>query len=175
MGLVGWDAARSDAVGAACWRLDSGAGGGLWLGARGRGLMEAWRLGAAHLLQWLPLPLVGVGKVEVQAAGDAQLLRRSRRRRWPLILARSGQDVGPHHTHRWALGRRLEHACDQTKAGSGFGRLALRRPLSATEHVPGCPRLRPASADQPLGPRWPATPGWWLSTAAPRCERLRSF
>ena len=44
MALVGWDAARSDAVGAACWRLDSGAGGGLWLGARGRGLMEAWRL-----------------------------------------------------------------------------------------------------------------------------------
>eukprot|EP00964_Phaeocystis_antarctica_P105263 scaffold70303_cov64-Phaeocystis_antarctica.AAC.6 len=28
--------------------------------------------------------------------------------------------------------------------------------LSASGHAPGCPKLRPASANQPLGPRWPA-------------------
>ena len=33
--------------------------------------------------------------------------------------------------------------------------LCLRRLLSAPEHGPGCPKLRPASADPPLGPRWP--------------------
>ena len=34
--------------------------------------------------------------------------------------------------------------------------LCLRRPLSAPEHASGCPKLRPASANPPLGPRWPA-------------------
>ena len=28
--------------------------------------------------------------------------------------------------------------------------------LSAPEHATGCPRIRPASANQPLGPLWPA-------------------
>ena len=28
--------------------------------------------------------------------------------------------------------------------------------LSASGHASGCPKLRPASANQPLGPRWPA-------------------
>ena len=32
--------------------------------------------------------------------------------------------------------------------------LCHRRPLSAPEHASGCPKLRPASANQPLGPRW---------------------
>ena len=39
------------------------------------------------------------------------------------------------------------------------GRLALRRPLSAQGRALGCPELRPASANQPLGPRRPATSG----------------
>eukprot|EP00964_Phaeocystis_antarctica_P040338 scaffold23062_cov55-Phaeocystis_antarctica.AAC.2 len=35
-------------------------------------------------------------------------------------------------------------------------RLALRRPLSAPGRAPGCPKRRSTSANQPLGPRWPA-------------------
>ena len=34
--------------------------------------------------------------------------------------------------------------------------LALREPLSVPDRASGCPALRPASANQPLGPRWPA-------------------
>ena len=30
--------------------------------------------------------------------------------------------------------------------------------FSAPDRAPGCPELRPASANQPLGPHWPATP-----------------
>jgi hypothetical protein len=41
-------------------------------------------------------------------------------------------------------------------AGSGFGRLALWRLLSAPEQASGgCPKLRPASANQQLRSRWP--------------------
>eukprot|EP00964_Phaeocystis_antarctica_P010002 scaffold5453_cov58-Phaeocystis_antarctica.AAC.6 len=43
------------------------------------------------------------------------------------------------------------------QGGTGFGQLALRRLLSAPDHAPGCPKLRPASANQPNGLRWPAT------------------
>jgi hypothetical protein len=39
------------------------------------------------------------------------------------------------------------------QGGSYLGQLALRRALSAPGHAPGCPELRPASANQPLG--WP--------------------
>ena len=42
------------------------------------------------------------------------------------------------------------------QAGSGVSELALRRLLSAPDHASGCPRLRPASDNQPLGRRWPA-------------------
>ena len=34
--------------------------------------------------------------------------------------------------------------------------LALREPLSVPDRASGRPELRPASANQPLGPRWPA-------------------
>ena len=44
----------------------------------------------------------------------------------------------------------------RNQAGSAVGQLALRRPLSAPNHASGCPELRPASANQPLGPCWPA-------------------
>ena len=47
------------------------------------------------------------------------------------------------------------HPC-RDQAGAGFGQLALRRLLSAPEHASGCPKLRPASANRPLVPRWPA-------------------
>ena len=40
-----------------------------------------------------------------------------------------------------------------------FGQLALRRPLSAPDHASGRPKLRPASANQPLGARWPTISG----------------
>ena len=40
------------------------------------------------------------------------------------------------------------------KAASDLGQLALRRPLSAQDRSPGCPRLRPAAAKQPVGRRW---------------------
>ena len=35
--------------------------------------------------------------------------------------------------------------------------VALRRSLPASDCATGCPELRLASANQPLGPRWPAT------------------
>ena len=40
------------------------------------------------------------------------------------------------------------------KAASDLGQLALRRPLSAQDRSPGCRRLRPAAAKQPVGRRW---------------------
>ena len=49
----------------------------------------------------------------------------------------------------------LLRLCEK-QGGSDLGQLALRRPLSGTDRASGCPELRPASANQPLGPRWPA-------------------
>ena len=40
--------------------------------------------------------------------------------------------------------------------GSDLGQLAPRRPLPVPDRASGGPELRPASANQPLGPRWPA-------------------
>ena len=37
--------------------------------------------------------------------------------------------------------------------------------LSASGHASGCPKLRPASANQPLGPRWPALTSALLTSA----------
>ena len=60
----------------------------------------------------------------------------------------------------------------RSQAGSAFGLLALRsrNPLSAPDHASGCPEPRPASANQPLGPRWPAIPAssstWALTEEA---------
>ena len=50
-------------------------------------------------------------------------------------------------------------APSSVETGTGFGQLALRRLQSAPGHASGCPRLRPASANQALGPHecWPAT------------------
>ena len=47
----------------------------------------------------------------------------------------------------------------RNQAGSAVGQPALRRPLSAPEQAPGCPELRPASAKQSVGPRWPTASG----------------
>ena len=41
------------------------------------------------------------------------------------------------------------------QGGSDLGQLALREPLSVPDRASGCHELRPASANQPLGPRWP--------------------
>ncbi len=50
-------------------------------------------------------------------------------------------------------------------SNSVFGQLPVRRLLSAPEHASGCPKLRPASANQPLGPRWPAIQALLLTQA----------
>ena len=60
-------------------------------------------------------------------------------------------------------GREAEAGPARSWFGFGFGRgelrrsrrgqRALRRRLSALKHASGCPELRPASADSPLGPR----------------------
>ena len=57
--------------------------------------------------------------------------------------------------HLLAAAHEDEPRC-RKQAGSGYGQLALRRLLSATDDASGCPRLRPASANLPLGRLWPA-------------------
>ena len=42
---------------------------------------------------------------------------------------------------------------------AAFGQLARRRLLSAPERASGCPKLRPGSTEQPVGPRWPVISG----------------
>ena len=62
------------------------------------------------------------------------------------------------------------------QGGAGFGQLALRRLLSAPDRASGGPELRPASANQPLGPRWPATSGLvstWSCTGWRATDRRR--
>ena len=68
--------------------------------------------------------------------------------------------------------------------GSDLGQLALRRPRSAPNRAPGCSELRPASANQPLGPHycWPAISAslsfdvgtTTTSSASPCCSLPRS-
>ena len=50
------------------------------------------------------------------------------------------------------------------EGGSDSGQLDLRGPLPAPQIVPatGGPKPRPASANQPAGPRWPATHRPWF-------------
>eukprot|EP00964_Phaeocystis_antarctica_P095325 scaffold61806_cov67-Phaeocystis_antarctica.AAC.8 len=61
-------------------------------------------------------------------------------------------------------------ACVEDRASQDSGQLVgLHRLLLAPDHTSGCPTLRPASADQPLGRLWPATsaaprPGDWVAT-----------
>ena len=43
----------------------------------------------------------------------------------------------------------------ENQGGTAFGQLALRRLFVLPEYALGCPKLRPASANQPDGPRWP--------------------
>ena len=52
-----------------------------------------------------------------------------------------------------ALAPTAPYLCGE-QGGSAFGQLALWRLLSAPEHT--CLRLPQASANQPVGPRWPA-------------------
>ena len=61
--------------------------------------------------------------------------------------------------------RRRRAAASGNQGGSGFGQLALRRLLSAPAHASDCPELRPASANQPLVPRWPAIPAVFSTQA----------
>ena len=52
--------------------------------------------------------------------------------------------------HRPAAGPAARAALCRMQGGSGLGRLALRTLLPAPDHAAGCPRLRPASANQPV-------------------------
>jgi len=61
----------------------------------------------------------------------------------------------------------------RNQGGLAFCQLALQRLLPALGHAAGCPELRPASANQPLSPRWPVIPGV-LSTQAPDPLDLRA-
>ena len=54
-----------------------------------------------------------------------------------------GRSCRPRACHMWKL-----------KFAEKLGQRALRRPLSAPGRAPGCPEPRPASATQPIGPRW---------------------
>ena len=47
----------------------------------------------------------------------------------------------------------------RNQVGSAFGQLALRRLVSAPTYAPRCPRLRPASANQPWGGFGPVLAG----------------
>ena len=47
--------------------------------------------------------------------------------------------------------------CVESKVARAMASWPLRRPVPMPDRAPGCPKLRPASAHQPLGPRWPAT------------------
>ena len=58
----------------------------------------------------------------------------------------SGDEVGSEPGGACAPGSKRKFA--QASASSH-----LRRQLSAPDRAPGCPKLRPASATQPLGPR----------------------
>eukprot|EP00964_Phaeocystis_antarctica_P127128 scaffold90790_cov75-Phaeocystis_antarctica.AAC.2 len=88
--------------------------------------------------------------------GHAHLVQAARRGRRAEERERSERQHGhgdererqEHGQQRGALGG---------KGGSGFGRLALRK--LAPEQASGHSKLRPASANPPLGPRWPATSG----------------
>ena len=52
--------------------------------------------------------------------------------------------------HRPAAGPAARAALCRKQGGSALGQLALRRLLPAPDHAAGCPRLRPASANQPV-------------------------
>ena len=63
------------------------------------------------------------------------------------------------------------------QAGSDLGQMALRRPLSAADRVPGCPGLRLASTPQPLGPRgpacrWRASVSTWMPASSRFLRRM---
>ena len=57
------------------------------------------------------------------------------------------------------------HLCGK-RGGSGLASWLSGRPLSAPDHAPGYPELRPASAYQPLGPRWPPVSALFFYKAA---------
>ena len=105
------------------------------------------------------------GTVQAREARQARA-RAARRRR-----ARGGAAaarVQPARARQRRVGLRCARAPlhVRNRAGAAFGQLALRRLLSALNHAPGCPELRPASASQPVGRRWPFISGL-LSTQAP--------
>ena len=81
------------------------------------------------------------------------------------VARRSGPRRRP--TPQASAGHRL---CPK-RAGSDLSQLALRRPLSAPDHASRCPRLRPASANQPLGRRWhPGPIGLVFDIGRRRCR-----
>jgi hypothetical protein len=60
-------------------------------------------------------------------------------------------------TQIFTIGTLLCRKQSKTRRPRACGELALQRPLSAAGHALGCPKLRSASAYQPVGPYWPVT------------------
>ena len=82
------------------------------------------------------------------AASPSVMLRASRR-----ASAASGEAE-----RRWAVLHAGSEPC-RRQDSSASGELAFWKLLSALDHASGCPKLRPASANLPLGPHWPAISG----------------
>ena len=77
--------------------------------------------------------------------------------RWPARLAcAAGRIPAARRPHSARLPRQHRADLCGKQGASDLGQLALRRPLPVPDRASGCPELRPASANQPLGPRWPA-------------------
>ena len=71
------------------------------------------------------------------------------------------------HTDLVRRGVFKERLAVETKPAQASASMpALRRLLSAPEHAPGCPKLRPASVTQPPVPRSPATPALFSTLGA---------
>ena len=77
----------------------------------------------------------------------------------PFEDAISGGPFGNQH------GFTCEDLC-RKQAGSAVRQLVLLRLLPAPDHTKGCPKLRPASANQPLGPSWPPISAFVFDMAA---------
>ena len=111
-----------------------------------------------------PIEAVGVPR---QLARDGRAARHAlRARRLEDLGARVARQCGP------AAALPPQRDLCRKQACSVFGQLAPRWLLPASDHTPGCPRLRPASASHQLGPRWhPGHTGLVLHTVSlPICH-----
>ena len=95
----------------------------------------------------------------IEAVGVPRQLARDGGAACHALRARRLQDLGARVARQCGPAAALPPQRDlcRKQACSVFGQLAPRWLLPASDHTPGCPRLRPASANQPLGRCWPAT------------------